>query len=185
MLIWIDLDNSPHAHFFAPIVRQLEEAGYGVPITVRRFGQVEEIAQSHGLHYVVIGRHRTPRFFLTRALATIVRALRLAVYGLRHRPSIAVNHGSRAHVLAAWLLRIPVMTIYDYEFVYSELFSRMATKLLLPETIPSLTLERQHINMNKVIRYPGFKENVYLSGWSNSSEVLDELKLDPDRLIIT
>ena len=98
---------------------------------------------------------------------------------------MAVNHGSRAQVLAAWLLRIPVMTIYDYEFVYSELFSRMATKLLLPETIPSLTLERQHVNMKKVIRYPGFKENVYLSGWHNSPGVMDELKLDPRRLIIT
>src|SRR6202453_366199 len=185
MRIWIDLDNSPHAQFFPPLIGRLEEAGYEVLLTARRFGQVEEIAKSHGLHYVVIGRHRTPHFFLTRALATVVRALRLALYGRKNRPAIAVNHGSRAQVLAAWLLRIPVMTIYDYEFVYSELFSRMATKLLLPETIPSLTLERQHINMNKVIRYPGFKENVYLSGWNNSSEVLDELKLDPDRLIIT
>ncbi len=98
---------------------------------------------------------------------------------------MAVNHGSRAQVLAAWFLRIPVMTIYDYEFVYSELFSRMATKLLLPETIPSVTLERQHVNMKKVIRYPGFKENVYLSGWHNSPGVMDELELDPGRLIIT
>ena len=185
MRIWIDLDNSPHAHFFAPIVRQLEEAGYGVLITVRRFGQVEAIAQSYGLHYVVIGRHRTPRFFLTRALATIVRALRLALYGRRHRPGIAVNHGSRAHVLAAWLLRIPVMTIYDYEFVSSGLFSRMATKILLPEAIPSITLQRQGVNMNKVIRYPGFKESVYLSGLRFSPSILDQLQLDPRRLIIT
>jgi uncharacterized protein len=185
MRIWIDLDNSPHAHFFPPIIRRLEEAGYGVLLTARRFGQVEEIAQSHGLDYVVIGQHRTPHFFLTRAAATVVRALRLALYGRKNRPAIAVNHGSRAQVLAAWLLGIPVMTIYDYEFVYSELFSRMATKLLLPETIPSATLERQHVDMKKVIRYPGFKENVYLSGWHNSPDVMDELELDPGRLIIT
>jgi predicted glycosyltransferase len=185
MRIWIDLDNSPHAHFFPPIIRRLEEAGYDVLLTARRFGQVEEIAQSHGLDYVVIGRHRTPHFFLTRAAATVIRALRLALFARKNRPAIAVNHGSRAQVLAAWLLGIPVMAIYDYEFVYSELFSRMATKLLLPETIPSLTLERLHVNMKKVIRYPGFKENVYLSGWRDSPAVMDELKLDPCRLIIT
>ncbi len=185
MSIWIDLDNSPHAHFFPPIVRRLEEAGYDVLLTVRRFGQVEEIAQSHGLDYVVIGRHRTPHFFLTRAAATVIRALRLAIFARKNRPAIAVNHGSRAQVLAAWLLRIPVMAIYDYEFVHSELFSRMATKLLLPETIPSVTLERLNVNMAKVIRYPGFKENVYLSGWRDSPAVMDELKLDPGRLIIT
>jgi predicted glycosyltransferase len=185
MRIWIDLDNSPHAHFFPPIIRRLEEAGYTVELTARRFGQVEEIARSHGLNFVVIGQHRTPRFFLTRATATIIRALRLAWYGRRIRPAMAVNHGSRAQVIAAWMLGVPVMTIYDYEFVYSELFSRMATKLLLPETIPALTLERQHVNMKKVIRYPGYKENVYLSGWHTSPGVMDELKLDPGRLIIT
>ena len=185
MRIWIDLDNSPHAHFFAPIIRQLEEAGYGVLITVRRFGQVEEIAGSYGLHYEVIGRHRTPRFFLARALATVVRGLRLAWYGSQKRPLIAVNHGSRAHVLAAWLLRIPVITLYDYEFVSSGLFSRMATKILLPEAIPSITLEQQHVNMKKVIRYPGYKENLYLSGLRFSPGIIDELQLDPRRLIIT
>jgi predicted glycosyltransferase len=185
MRIWIDLDNSPHAHFFAPIVRRLEKAGYEVVITARRFGQVEEIAQSHGLRYVVIGRHRTPRFFFMRAMATVVRALRLALYGLRRRPAIAVNHGSRAHVIAAWLLRIPVLTIYDYEFVSSAVFSRMATKILLPDAIPASTLELQHIDTRKVIRYPGFKENVYLSGLRISTAVLDDLKLDPRRLIIT
>ena len=114
MRIWIDLDNSPHAHFFPPIIRRLEEAGYAVELTARRFGQVEEIARSHDLKYVVIGEHRTPHFFLTRALATVGRALRLTAYGRQIRPAIAVNHGSRAQVLAAWLLGIPVMTIYDY-----------------------------------------------------------------------
>ena len=71
MLIWIDLDNSPHAQFFPPIIRRLEEAGYSVLLTARRFGQVEEIAQAHGLGYTVIGQHRTPHFFLTRASATV------------------------------------------------------------------------------------------------------------------
>ena len=33
MRIWIDLDNSPHAHFFPPIIKRLEEAGYAVELT--------------------------------------------------------------------------------------------------------------------------------------------------------
>ena len=184
MRIWIDLDNSPHAHFFP-----LSSGDWKRPATSScsrpAVRQVEEIAQSHGLAPVVIGRHNTPHFFWTRAAATVFRGLRLAMYARKTPPAIAVNHGSRAQVIAAWLLRIPVMAIYDYEFVNSELFSRMATKLLVPETIPAHTLQRQHVNMSKVIRYPGFKENVYLSGWHNSPQIMDDLKLDPGRLIIT
>ena len=48
MRIWIDLDNSPHSQFFPPLIGRLEEAGYEVLLTARRFGQVEEIAKSHG-----------------------------------------------------------------------------------------------------------------------------------------
>jgi uncharacterized protein len=185
MRIWIDLDNSPHVQFFPPIIKRLEEAGYAVEITARRFGQVEEMARAHGLRYVVIGEHHTPRFFLTRAAATCLRAAKLLRYGQQVRPAIAVNHGSRSQVLAAWFLGIPVMAIYDYEFADTKVFSRMATKLLMPETIPSATLEGRHIDLSKVIRYPGFKENVYLSGWHNSPGILDDLKLDPGKLIIT
>jgi uncharacterized protein len=185
MRIWIDLDNSPHVQFFPPLIRRLEQAGIEVEITARRFGQVEEMARAHGLRYVLIGEHRTPHFFLTRAGATIVRAAKLLGYGRRVRPAIAVNHGSRAQVLAAWFLRIPVMTIYDYEFVDSKVFSTLATKLLLPETIPAATLALRRVDLTKVIRYPGFKENVYLSGWNDSPGIMDELELDPKKLIIT
>jgi predicted glycosyltransferase len=52
MRIWIDLDNTPHAHFFPPLIERLEGAGYEVLLTARRFGQVEEIAESHGLHFL-------------------------------------------------------------------------------------------------------------------------------------
>src|ERR1700760_4733643 len=95
MRVWIDLDNSPHAHFFPPIIERLEAAGYDVLLTARRFGHVEEIARSYNLHFNVIGRHRTPHFFATRAAATIIRGLRLAAYGGRHRPDPAGDHRPR------------------------------------------------------------------------------------------
>ena len=55
--IWIDLDNSPHVPFFAPIVEELEKRGYPLVITARDCFQVRELADLFHLNYRLIGRH--------------------------------------------------------------------------------------------------------------------------------
>jgi predicted glycosyltransferase len=185
MQVWIDFDNSPHVHFFAPLIRALERNGMGVMVTVRSFGQTEELARSYHIPYTVIGEHRTPKFFLSRVTATVRRALRLAAFARHQRPNLAISHGSRALAMAAWMLRIPSMTIYDYEFVSSNFFSKVSEKVMVPETIPADRLQGQGVDLKKVIRYPGFKEEAYVYDLSLSSDILEELGLDPQRLIIT
>ncbi len=185
MQLWIDFDNSPHVHFFAPLIRALERNGMQVVVTVRSFGQTEELAQSYGIPYTVIGEHRTPRTFVGRVTATFRRALWLAQFARKHHPDLAVSHGSRALALAAWMQRIPSMTIYDYEFVSSNFFSKVSEKVMVPDTIPSDRLQLQGIDLKKVIRYPGFKEEAYVYDLSISPDILEELGLDPRRLIVT
>jgi len=185
MQIWIDFDNSPHVHFFAPLIRALERSRMQVAVTVRSFGQTEELARSYGISYTVIGEHRTPKFLIARVTATCRRALSLAWYARHHKPDLAISHGSRALALAAWMLRIPSMTIYDYEFVSSSFFSKVSERVMVPETIPSDRLQLQGIDLKKVIRYPGFKEETYVYDLSISPDVLEELALDPQRMIIT
>jgi uncharacterized protein len=185
MRLWIDFDNSPHVHFFVPLIRALERNGVDVMVTVRSFGQTEELAKSYGIPYTVIGSHRTPKVILTRVTATLQRGLSLARFARQRQPDLAISHGSRALVLAAWLLRVPSMTIYDYEFVSSNFFSRVSEKVMVPETIPPDRLRLQGIDLKKVIRYPGFKEEAYVYDLSILPDILRELDLDPRRLIIT
>ncbi|MGC2108080.1 MAG: DUF354 domain-containing protein [Candidatus Korobacteraceae bacterium] len=185
MRLWIDFDNSPHVHFFAPLIRALEHNGMQVIVTVRSFGQTEELARSYGIPYTVIGEHRTPKFVVARVTATIRRAFRLALFAWHCRPDLAVSHGSRALAMAAWFLRVPSMTIYDYEFVSSSFFSKVSEKVMVPETIPPDRLQVQGVDLKKVIRYPGFKEEAYVYDLCISPNILHELGLDPQRLIIT
>jgi|SRR5215472_1465205 len=42
--IWIDLDNSPHVPFFAPIIQERESQGYTVCVTARDCFQVRPLA---------------------------------------------------------------------------------------------------------------------------------------------
>jgi uncharacterized protein len=185
MQLWIDFDNSPHVHFFAPLIRALERNGMQVMVSVRSFGQTEELAQSYGIPYTVIGEHRTPKNLLGRVTATFRRAARLALFARHRHPDFAISHGSRALAMAAWMLRVPSMTIYDYEFVSSNFFSKVSERVMVPDTIPSDRLQLQGIDLKKVIRYPGFKEEAYVYDLSISTDILEELRLDPRRLIIT
>ncbi|PYV11815.1 MAG: hypothetical protein DMG23_03185, partial [Acidobacteria bacterium] len=55
--IWIDLDNSPHVPFFAPIVEELGKHGYPVVLTARDCFQVRELADLFHLNYRLVGHH--------------------------------------------------------------------------------------------------------------------------------
>jgi uncharacterized protein len=184
MKIWIDLDNSPHVLFFKPIIERLEREQIETLITVRSFSQTEELAARHGLHYSVVGVHRNPLHFATRVTATLHRAGQLAQFVRGRKPDVAISHGSRALVLAAWSLGIPSMTLYDYEFISARIFHKLSKRILAP-TIVQERLQQQGLDPHKFRAYPGLKEEAYIYDFQPDPAVLHELDLDPKRLIIT
>jgi len=185
MKIWIDLDNSPHVLFFKPIVQRLEREQIETLITVRSFSQTEELAAQHGLRYSVVGMHRNPLHFATRVTATLHRAGQLARFVRRHKPDVAVSHGSRALVLAAWSLGIPSMTLYDYEFVSARIFNKLSKRILAPAIIAQERLKEQGLAPLKFRPYPGLKEEAYIYDFQPDPLVLQKLNLDPGRVVIT
>jgi uncharacterized protein len=184
MKIWIDLDNSPHVLFFKPIIERLEREQIETLITVRSFSQTEELAARHGLHYSVVGVHRNPLHLATRVTATLHRAGQLANFVRSQKPDVAISHGSRALVLAAWSLGIPSMTLYDYEFISAGIFHKLSKRILAP-AIVGPHLQKQGLDPNKFRPYPGMKEEAYIYDFQPDRGVLRELNLDPERLIIT
>jgi predicted glycosyltransferase len=185
MSLWIDLDNSPHVHFFAPIIKSLEREGVSYFVTVRSFSQTEELANSYGLNFVTIGTHRARQHFVTRVGETAARAWQLASYVRKQNATAAVSHSSRALLLAAWGLHIPAMTLYDYEFVHSRLSNWVSKKVMVPSQIPADRLVEQGLPREKLIGYPGLKEEVYIYDFRPQPDLLAQLGLDPGRLIIT
>ena len=185
MKVWIDLDNSPHVLFFAPIIRQLERDGAEVLITARSFSQTEELADSHGLTFTTVGHHRTPRNFAARVTATLLRARQLRRHVQPFRPDVAISHGSRALVLAAWVLGVPTLTLYDYEFISARVLNQLSSQVMAPSVVEPESLRRQGLDMRKFIPYPGLKEEVYIYDLQPDRAVLKELNLDPERVIVT
>lgn len=163
--IWIDLDNSPHVPLFAPIIRHYRSQGLEVVLTARDHSQTIELLDLHGFagRSKIIGRHYGGNK-LAKSWGLIVRASKLVSYiaNLKTRPSVAVSHGSRSMVVAARWLRIPVITMYDYEFTETSIFNRFSDKVLVPDRIPDDVLDSIGLSAKKRVKYPGIKEELYV-----------------------
>ena len=163
--IWIDLDNSPHVPLFVPIIRHYRDTGINVVLTAREHSQTIELLKLHGLDgtFTVIGRHHG-KGKLSKILGTLDRARQLAAYITTggSKVSVAVSHGSRSLVLAARWLKIPVLTMYDYEFTETRIFNTFSDRVLVPDRIPDIVLDKIGLAKDKRIKYPGIKEELYV-----------------------
>lgn len=178
--IWIDLDNSPHVPFFAPIVEELESLGYSVVLTVRDCFQVVNLADLHGLKYRRIGRHYG-KSKLLKVVGLCARAFQLAPAILREKPDLALSHGSRSQVFLAALLRVPSVLVMDYEFVKGLAWMK-PDWVVIPEVIPEAAVGADR---TRVLRYPGIKEDVYVHRFRPDARIRTELGLRDDVLVTT
>ena len=91
------------------------------------------------------------------------RVADLGRWARRERPDIAVSHGSYAQIVAARALRMPVLTAMDFEFQpANHLAFRLAHRVLVPDALPADELARCGAKPPKLVRYAGYKEDIYL-----------------------
>jgi len=182
--IWIDIDNSPHVLFFDPIVRHLRAAGHEVLVTARACAQTHALLELHDMPFEPIGRHYGKNL-LNKVFGLGARALQLYRRMRNQKIDVAVSHGSRSLVAATYLMRIPCVTLYDYEYVFTKLFNLLSTKVLIPELIPDETLRSIGLDDRKAARYPGFKEEVYLADFQPDERLYDQLGVARNAVLVT
>ncbi|HRZ53982.1 MAG TPA: DUF354 domain-containing protein [Candidatus Paceibacterota bacterium] len=177
--IWIDLDNTPHVPFFCPIIRELERRGHEVVLTARDAFQVCEMADLKGLRYRRIGRHYG-RNRIAKVYGLFYRAAQLLPFVLEQRPHLAVSHGARSQVLISNLLRIPTVLIADYE--YAQTPPLLGPKWeVVPDAIPDASA---HARPNRILRYPGIKEDVYAWTLEPDPTLMDDLGIRNGDLVV-
>ena len=178
--IWIDLDNSPHVPFFKPIAEELERRGYSVVFTARDCFQVRKLADLMKLNYRCIGRHYG-KHAVPKLAGIVIRALQLLPYVLPRRPQLAVSHGSRSMFALASLLRIPTITIIDYEYIRWAWYLGYAWAML-PEVIPATALK---LSRDRILRYPGIKEDVYVPSFRPDPTIKRTLGIANGEIVVT
>ena len=184
MRIWIDLANSPHVPLFVPIVRALRERGDDVFLTARDHAQTVPLAVEAWPDVVVIGG-KSPAGRVRKGGSILVRAANLNSVAKRSRPAVALSHGSYAQVVAARLAGFPAVTMMDYEHQPANHLSfRLARRVIVPRHFPEPSVRRFGASPAKVVRYEGFKEELYLAGVTADPSILTSLGLDSARVTV-
>jgi len=119
------------------------------------------------------------------------RSLFSRLHGLRRWAKgrnfdIALAHGSHELTITARRLGIPSSTTFDYEWatLQHQLGCRAATRVVIPESIPPERMERYGVRPPKLRRYPGLKEEYYLSDFQPDRSVADALGIDEKRVLV-
>lgn len=177
--VWIDIDNSPHVPFFLPIIDELRAQGIEIILTARNIYQVCELLEFFQLPCKVIGRHYGKNKFL-KVAGNCLRTVQLAPTAAGSRPDLAVSHGSRAQLLISKAMRIPTMMLHDYEHSTKTGFIE-SDWILMPDVIPNSAMSH---HANRVLRYPGLKEDVYVPRFLPDPSLLTQLGIAADELVV-
>jgi predicted glycosyltransferase len=168
---------------FEPVVERLRSDGHHVLLTARDHAQTLVPARRLWPDVQVVGGE-SPAGRTAKAAAIAARAIALQRLARRERPHVALSHGSYAQLVAARASRVRAVTMMDYEYQPANHVSfRMAQRVLVPRVFPETALRRFGASERKVSRYDGFKEELYLAGFQPKLAVLNELSLDPERVL--
>jgi uncharacterized protein len=176
---------SAHVLVFRPLIGLLRERGHEVEITARDYAQTLQLLELHGLEATVVGRHGgRSRLGKAQSLASRLRALRK--WARARGFDLALAHGSHELTMTARRLGIPSATTHDYEFatLQHQLGMRAATKVVVPDSIPAERLARFGVRPPKLLRYPGLKEEYYLSDFEPDPAVPQRLGVDRGRVLV-
>ena len=113
--IWIDLDNTPHVPFFAPIIEELERRGHRIVLTARDAFQVCELADEMGISYARIGRHWGGNPIM-KIFGLLWRSAQLLPWCIARETGLRpLTRRPRSGTGLRSALRIPTIVADDYE----------------------------------------------------------------------
>jgi predicted glycosyltransferase len=184
MRVWVDFTNTAHVLVLRPLVELLERQGHEVTLTARPLSHTQELLEDWGHPHSVIG-HYGGTGKLGKARAAAGRVPHLLKFARGRGFDWGLAHGSTDLPPVARLLRFPNTTMFDYEWasLQHHVNCRLASRVLVPDAIPAERLRRYGANSRKLIRYPGLKEEYYLSGFEPDPAVLERIGVDPGGIL--
>jgi len=185
-MVWFDFDNAPHVPVLLPVVKEMINRGYETIITARDKSETKELLYLNNENFKLIGKS-FPKNKLLKLYYTFGRAFRLIYYLKKvcnKKINLSVNHCSRSALLASWLMRIPSVSLGDYEYANSIFQNIFATRSLMPNVFETGKLKTAGLRESKIDFYPGIKEQIYINQNIKNEDILESLGIDKYKIII-
>ncbi len=161
MKIWIDITNSPHVNFFSRMINDFNK-DHEVLITCRHLANTIDLLDLFNIKYHIVGKHYGQNK-IRKTSGFIVRILQLYNFLRDKSIDVAISHSSFYSPAVAKLLGIPSIYINDNEHAAGNRVSFLfADKIMIPEFLAVNKVRRQWARHDKIIKYPGVKEGIYL-----------------------
>ena len=179
------MSGPAHVLVLRPIIERLRGAGHEVEVTAREYTQTLELLDLHGIEHTSLGRHggasRTAKFG-----RLVERTAKMRRFGRGQGFDLALAHGSNDLALASRSLGIPEVNMHDYEYATTQhhIGCRLARRVIFPESVPPERLRRFGVGPEKLVQYPGLKEEYYLSDFEPNPKVPEALGVDSSRVIV-
>jgi predicted glycosyltransferase len=178
MRVWVDCTAAAHPLVLRPIIERLREQGHDVDITTREYGQTVGILERLGLEHTVVGRHGGGSM-VRKGSALAGRSAQLTRWARPKHFDLGIAHGSVDLAVVSKALRFPTAQMQDYEHagLQRKLAWKAARRVLVPDAISVQAMVEAGAAEEKLVRYPGLKEDYYLADFEPSPRVLSDLGL--------
>jgi predicted glycosyltransferase len=171
MKIWFDLSNSPHINMFRAMIRDLQRQ-HEVIMTCRPLANTIELLEMHKLEHTVVGTHYG-RSLSKKIYGFPVRIMQLRRFLESKKIDVAISQSSFHSPVVARLLGVRSVYLNDNEHAMGNVPAfACANKIMVPEFVSDESLSRQYAKREKVERYPGVKEGIYL--WELCERIQDK-----------
>lgn len=161
MRIWIDIGNSPHVNFFAPLIEELKDE-HEIVITTRPFANNLALLRQKRCVYTVVGKHYGANK-VKKVLGFGIRALQLYLFLRKKAIDVAISHSCFGSPIVSRVLGVKSIYLNDNEHAAGNTISFLfADRIMVPEFLDIKKVKRQWAAERKIIQYPGVKEGVYL-----------------------
>jgi hypothetical protein len=157
--VWLDIDNPPKARYLLPLAARFERAGCDVLLTAVGSDDTQDILDSEGATYHVIGAS-SGKGIVHKLYALAARRKRLIDFLHEHRANVdLLVSGSRSATMSARRLGIPSFAIVDYEHVNLSIFRLAGSYILHPEVIGKFAFSERGIPESRLMPFRGLKED--------------------------